>query len=144
MDYFDLNINQDKLIQRAKQEAQDAALIRDLDMNDPDELERTLQKKMKKRGKMLVHQVGNKGNFSSFRNKSFIPNASKSLRNQSVILKNNGNSPDTKKDVDSEEEEEEEEEDSEEESMKERSRKSQFFCESDDDEKEFEEDNDEN
>lgn len=78
MDYFDLTLGQEELIHRARQEAEELIYRQgDGDGNDTEELERVLQKKAKKKGKQLVHQGSNKGNFSSFRNKSFVPNASR-------------------------------------------------------------------
>jgi len=81
MDFFDLTLDQDELLQRAKHEAEDLAQFKDVDNLDADEIEilRALQKKLKKQQSRTPRLVisANKGNFSEFRNKTFIPNASR-------------------------------------------------------------------
>lgn len=81
MDFFDLSLDQDELLQRAKHEAEDLAQFKDVDNLDAGEIEilRALQKKMKKQTSRTPRLVisSNKGNFSNFRNKTFIPNASR-------------------------------------------------------------------
>ena len=81
MDFFDLTIDQDELLQRARHEAEDLAQFKDVDNLDADEIEilRALQKKLKKQQSRTPRLVisSNKGNFSNFRNKTFIPNASR-------------------------------------------------------------------
>lgn len=81
MDFFDLSLDQEELLMRAKHEAEELAQFKDVDNLDADEVEilRALQKKLKKQTSRTPRLVvsANKGNFSNFRNKTFIPNASR-------------------------------------------------------------------
>ena len=73
-DYSDGNLDAKELAERAKIEIEDAQ--RQAEMEDM-ELEARMQNQQGRVKKAKKHKSENRGNFSNFRNKSFIPNASK-------------------------------------------------------------------
>jgi Tat protein secretion system quality control protein TatD with DNase activity len=74
-DFCDATLDAKELAERSKIENQDAFLQAELENM---EMEARLQSQGGRVKKVKKHKSENKGNFSSFRNKSFVPNASKS------------------------------------------------------------------
>ena len=80
IDFFDTGLDQDALLQRARLEAEEVVLQdeEELQKENQDEYDRLMHKKAKKKGKMQLSREANKGNFSNFRNKTFVPNYTRS------------------------------------------------------------------
>ena len=80
MDFFDTGLDQDALLQRARLEAEEVVLQDEEEQQkeNQDEYDRLMHKKAKKKGKMQLSREANKGNFSNFRNKTFVPNYTRS------------------------------------------------------------------
>lgn len=76
VDFFDLTLDTEELVAISKLEAEEAYRLASLE--EEDKLQNL--KKMKKTKKIRSE---NKGNFSNYRNKSFRPNASKSIQQES-------------------------------------------------------------
>lgn len=77
VDYTDDSLNAQELAERSKIENEDA--LRQQEIEDL-ELEKKMQDAAARVKKVKKHKSDNKGNFSSFRNKSFLPNASRSKK----------------------------------------------------------------
>ena len=80
VDFFDTGLDQDALLQRARLEAEEVVLQDEEEQQkeNQDEYDRLMHKKAKKKGKMQLSREANKGNFSNFRNKTFVPNYTRS------------------------------------------------------------------
>jgi hypothetical protein len=76
-DFHDHTLDAKELAERAKIENEDAQRQAEL---DDLENEARLQQASGRVKKSKKHKSDNRGNFSSFRNKSFVPNASKSTK----------------------------------------------------------------
>ena len=105
MDYVDGSMDAYQLAERARQEAAERDLLGD-DEEDDDRPGRTRNKKKKIRSE-------NRGNFSSFRNKSFVPNASRVAKKNEALRGKGGDGDGDDDDEDDEDDEEEEEDDDE-------------------------------
>jgi hypothetical protein len=80
VDYVDNNIDSDALALRSRNEAREVNLQNE--RNEINNIEVNNEKKIKKdekKNKKTKIKSDNKGNFSSYRNKSFVPNASRSM-----------------------------------------------------------------
>jgi hypothetical protein len=115
LDFFDATIDAETLAARARLEAEESQRLRSLEAET--EQPTNQGSKKKKKAKMKSE---NRGNFSSFRNKSFVPNASRvEMTGKGGIrldaLQSKEGADEGERDDDDEEEEEEEEDEEEEE-----------------------------
>jgi hypothetical protein len=79
VDYVDVSVDTDTLAARSRVEAEESQLLAEMEDLEDDSKP---GKKIKKKAKI---KSDNRGNFSSFRNKSFIPNASRTAKKSTSV-----------------------------------------------------------
>ena len=94
---MDTSLAQEDLLMRAKHEVEQLGqqAILDAEAEADEERRREEGKKTLKKGKKILSRANHKGNYSSFRNKSFVPNASRVGRSKGTGQGEDGDSDDS-------------------------------------------------